>query len=161
MRSPSRRHDATVTSYSYFADPWQRLTWEWFCTCGDLHSGYISEDAAELGAIEHVETADNPELAHGGWGVALLAIGTAGWVAGAVFAVIMLVVVVLLARSCRPVEPPPWIIRSASGRTRIVEPDPDALWGDLSTQQRAPHEGEQLRVPGYTWEWVDGKWRRL
>lgn len=159
---PRQHHVTTVCSYGFWLQPNAPVQWEWFCTCTVQHSGYQTEDDAELGAYEHEQSF---ELVNAGYGLALLGIGTAGWIAGCIALGLIVAALAILARLCRTaptIEPPAdWIIDRDTIGPRVIEPDPDALWGVLSTDRIPPDDGDVMRVPGYTWIREDDAWRLL
>lgn len=58
MTKPRARHLTSVSSYSYWADRWRHVFYDWGCGCGALRSGYTTEQAAKQGAADHRERAE-------------------------------------------------------------------------------------------------------
>lgn len=165
---PRRRHLTTVSSYAFWLQPAKPPQWEWFCCCGAQQSGYPEEGDAELGAYDHEQSF---ELVDAGVAVAILGISSAGWLAFGIVAVVVCAALVMLARACRgaidvsigddglETGPPAWV--ASGGKRVVVYPSPDEMWGWLNTDAVPPEEGAMLRIPGSTWQWVDGGWVKL
>jgi hypothetical protein len=182
VTKPRSRHDVSVTSYDFWFARTAAPMWQWICTCGDLGSGFVNEPLARTAGNDHLAKFQMVEMgnghkslydpATGRWrsagAVAVLGVSGAGWVAfGVLLAVVVavgLVVLFVAAKRAPTIEedPPGWVAaRHRAGRVVYVKPDPYKLWGAMTTDGMPPTEGDRLLVPGYSWEYHDGRWVRL